>query len=159
MSDPVESPKFTIWIDADGAPKAVKEIVLRASERRKLKVVFVANRWLQLPRSPFVRMVQVGAGMDVADDYIAENCVVDDLVVTSDVPLAAAVVEKGGVVLDPRGGVLTADNVRQRLAMRDFKEELRASGVNTGGPPPFGKVERQRFANGLDKWLTARARR
>jgi uncharacterized protein len=159
MSDPAEPAIFTIWIDADGAPKAVKEIVLRASERRKLNAVFVANRWLQLPRSPFVRMVQVGAGMDVADDYIAEHCIPDDLVITSDVPLAASVVEKGGVVLDPRGGVLTADNVRQRLAMRDFKEELRASGVNTGGPPPFGKAERQRFGNGLDRWLTARARR
>ena len=154
-----EMKTFTIWVDADGAPRAVKEIVSRAAERRKIRAVFVANRWLQLPPSRFLQMVQVGAGMDVADDYIVQHCNADDLVITSDVPLAAEAVDKGAVVLEARGGILTADNVRRRLAMRDFNEELRASGIHTGGPPPFGKGERQRFANGLDRWLTARLRR
>jgi uncharacterized protein YaiI (UPF0178 family) len=147
----------TIWVDADAAPRAVKEILVRAAQRRRVEVVLVANRWIPKPKSAFVRTVQVGSGFDVADDYITEHCTEADLVITADIPLAAAVVAKGAVVLQPRGRFLTGENVGERLAVRDFKEELRASGVMTGGPPEFGKGDRQRFANALDRWLTAQA--
>ena len=144
----------TIWIDADAAPRACKDVLFRASQRRKVPLVLVANRWQQTPRSSRIRFVQVGKGFDVADDYIAEHCTAGDLVVTNDIPLAAQVIEKGARVLRPRGEELTEANVRQRLAMRDFKEELRASGVMTGGPPAYGDREKQRFSNALDRWLT-----
>ncbi len=146
----------TLWIDADAAPRAVKEIVFRASERLALTVVLVANSAQAIPRSPCIRQVVVGKGLDVADDYIAEHCVEGDIVVTADIPLAAQVVEKGAVVLKPRGEVLDADNVRQRLAMRDFMDEMRGAGLAGGGPPPFGKQDRARFANALDRVLTQR---
>jgi uncharacterized protein len=149
----------TIWIDADAAPRAVKEIVFRTSERLDLAVVLVANSALALPRSSRIRQVVVGRGFDVADDYIVEHCVEGDLVITADIPLAAQVVEKGAMVLKPRGEELDASNVRQRLAMRDFMEEMRASGLAGGGPPPFGKQDRARFANALDRMLTARLKR
>ena len=143
-----------IWVDADGAPQAIKELVLRASERRRVEVVLVANRWIPKPKSRLVRTIQVGAGLDVADDYIAANCKPGDLVVTSDIPLAADVVDRGAEVLEFRGEMLTTENIRQRLSMRDFMDDLRANGVTTGGPAPLGPVDKQRFANALDRWLT-----
>ena len=144
----------TIWIDGDAAPKACKEIVYKASRRTKRRVVLVANRAQVVPRMPTVRFVQVGGGMDVADDYIAEHCQPGDLVLTADIPLAARVIEAGGTVLRFRGEPLTEANVRQRLNMRDFMDELRGEGVMTGGPPPYGPKEKQRFANALDRWLS-----
>lgn len=144
-----------IWIDADGAPGALREIVFKASLRLQVPVVLVANSWQQTPPSRLVTAVQVGGGMDEADDYIALHCEPGDIVITSDIPLAAQVVEKGGVVLQHRGEVLDAQNVRQRLAMRDFMEELRAGGVMGGGPPPYDARARQAFANGLDRLLAA----
>ena len=146
----------TLWIDADAAPRAVKEIVFRTSERLALSVVLVANSAQVTPRSQRIRQVVVGKGLDVADDYIAEHCVEGDIVVTADIPLAAQVVEKGALVLKPRGELLDADNVRQRLAIRDFMDEMRAAGLAGGGPPPFGKQDRARFANALDRLLTQR---
>ncbi len=148
-----------VWIDGDGAPKAIKEVVFKASMRRKVRVTLVANRWQQLPKSPLIAQVVVSAGMDVADDYIVAHSEPGDLVITQDVPLAAEVVEKGGDVLQPRGGMLTAENVRQRLSTRDFMAEMRAGGLTGGGPPPFGAKEKQQFANHLDRWLTMALRR
>ena len=144
----------TIWIDGDAAPKACKEIVYKASRRTKKPVIIVANRGQVIPKMPTVRFVQVGSGADVADDYIADHCQPGDLVLTADIPLAARVIEAGGTVLRFRGEPLTEANVRQRLNMRDFMDELRGEGVLTGGPPPYGTKEKQRFANALDRWLS-----
>lgn len=151
-------PAFTIWIDADGAPGATKEIVFKASGRLKLPVVVVANRWQQTPRTPRIRMVQVEHGLDVADEYIVQHLQTGDVVISSDVPLAAEAVAKGAVVIDFRGELLDESNVRQRLNTRDFMEELRASGVMGGGPPPYDAKARQSFANALDRLLTKKVR-
>ena len=143
----------TIWIDGDGVPKAVKEIVFKASVRTRIAVVLVANSYQQVPKASCIRAIQVGGGLDVADDYIAEHCQPGDLVITSDIPLAARVIEAGGTVIQFRGEPLTETNVRQRLAMRDFMDELRGGGIMTGGPPAYGPKDKQRFANALDGWL------
>lgn len=147
---------LTIWIDADAAPRACKEVLYRASDRRKLPLVLVANRWQQVPASSRITFVQVGKGFDVADDYIVDHCSAGDLVITNDIPLAAQVIEKGASVLRPRGEELTADNVRHQLSMRDFMDEMRGNGVMTGGPPAYGPKDKQSFANALDRWLARR---
>lgn len=143
-----------IWVDADACPRAIKEILYRAAERREIPLVLVANRGLQVPRSPLIKMVQVGSGFDVADHHIAEHVSPGDLVVTADVPLAAAIVEKGGHVLGPRGEEFTEENVQERLAMRDLMQQLRDTGTDTGGPAALSSADRQAFANGLDRLLT-----
>jgi uncharacterized protein len=145
-----------IWIDADACPRAIKEIVFRASERTGVPVTLVANRFTQAPASPLVTLVQVLQGADVADDEIALRCGAGDLVVTADIPLAARIVEKGAVALDPRGRRYDAGNVRQALAMRDFMDSMRGSGAETGGPSAFGAREREAFANELDRFLTSK---
>ncbi|MFT4625904.1 MAG: hypothetical protein ACI8PZ_004575 [Myxococcota bacterium] len=147
----------TIWVDADAAPRDCKDVLYRAAERRRVQTVFVANQWQQLPRSPFLSFVRVGSGFDVADDHIAAECADGDLVVTADIPLAAEVVDKGAEVLHPRGEMLDPSNIKQRLTMRNHLEELRGAGVTTGGPPPYGPKDKQRFANALDRWLTRHA--
>ncbi len=143
----------TIWIDGDGAPKACKEMLFKASGRTGIAVVLVANRAQRVPVTQSVRFVQVSGGLDVADDYIAENCQPGDLVITEDIPLAARIVEAEGTVIRFRGELLTEDNVDQRLAKRNFLDELRGGGVMTGGPPPYGPKDKQRFAGALDRWL------
>jgi uncharacterized protein YaiI (UPF0178 family) len=148
----------TIWIDGDGAPKSCKETVFKASGRTGVSVVLVANRAQAVPRIPSVQLVQVGSGLDVADDHIADHCQPGDLVITSDIPLAARVIEAGGTVIQFRGEPLTEANTRQRLAMRDFMDELRGSGVMTGGPAGYGPKDKQRFANALDRWLSKAVR-
>ena len=148
-----------IWVDADGCPRAVKEIVFRASQRRQVPAVLVANRPLATPPSKWITSIVVKAGLDVADDWIAEHVAPEDIVITADIPLAARVVEKGATGINPRGEVYTEDNVRSRLSVRDFMHELRESGIETGGAPPFGPKDKQRFANSLDRSLTARRRR
>jgi len=148
-------PTPTIWLDADAAPRAVKEVCFQVSERRELEVVVVANQRQAIPSFPRVRQVTVGSAFDAADDHIAEQCGAGDLVVTADVPLAARVVAKGAVVLDHRGRVLDENNVQDSLAMRDLAHDLRAEGLVTGGPAPFGKGDRQAFVNALDRTLTA----
>ncbi len=149
-----------IWIDADAAPRPVKDIVYRASARTHVAVVVVANSFQRTPKSAYVSFVQVGKGFDVADEYIADGVESGDLVVTSDIPLAAAVVDKGAHVLEFRGEELSADNVRQRLSVRDFLDEMRGAGVEVGGgPPPFHNRDKERFANALDRWLTRALRR
>ena len=145
---------MTIWIDADATPRAVKKIIVRASLKRDVDVVLVANRWMRKPRSHRVSTVTVSAGQDVADDYIAEHCEAGDLVITADIPLAARVVERDAEVITPYGRELDEENVREALSIRDFNEELRDAGVMTGGPPPFGRTQKRDFANALDRWIT-----
>lgn len=147
----------TLWIDGDAAPRACKEIIYKAATRTSTQVVIVANRYQVVPRLNVIRFQQVGSGMDVADDYIAEHCQPGDLVITTDIPLAARVIDAGGEVIQFRGEMLTEENVRERLAVRDFMDELRSSGVMTGGPAQYGQKDKQRFANALDRWL-ARAK-
>ncbi len=147
-----------IWVDADAAPRALKDMLFRAAMRTKLEVVLVANQHMHTPKSNYVRLEVVGRGFDVADEFIAEQVRAGDLVVTQDVPLAAAVVDKGATCIDVRGKVIDASNARMRLAMRDFREEARLSGEMVGGPSAFSNKDKQRFAGELDRWL-ARATR
>lgn len=145
-----------IYIDADASPRPVKDIVFRAAERTSVEVVVVANKAMFVPRSPLIRMVQVSGGPDVADDYIVEHALEGDIAITADVPLAARLVEKRVVVIDPRGQVLDEDNVGERLSVRDFMTEARDYGITTGGPQAFGPKDKQRFANALDRELSRR---
>ncbi|UFS72836.1 YaiI/YqxD family protein [Geomonas sp. RF6] len=147
-----------IWIDADACPRVIKEIIFRASERLKLPVQLVANKSLAKHHTTLIQSTVVADGFDVADDYIAENAAADDLVITADIPLAARVVAKGGVALDPRGELYTEENVGERLAMRDLMAELRGNGLVTGGPSQFSLTDRQRFASALDRLLTQMTR-
>ena len=142
-----------IWVDADACPAVIRDILFRAADRARMRVTLVANQPVRRAVSPYIHFVQVPAGLNVADARIVELMQADDLVITADVPLAALVIEKGGVALDPRGTLYTSENVRERLSVRNFLDELRGSGVNTGGPPSLGQRERQLFANQLDRWL------
>lgn len=142
-----------IWVDADACPNAIKDILFRAAERLKVPLTLVANTPLRIPPSKFIKTLEVAAGLDVADNEIVQQIKEGDLVVTADIPLAANVVEKGGHALDPRGELYTEENVRERLSMRNFMDELRNSGVETGGPVSFNHKNRQAFANQLDRFL------
>lgn len=143
-----------IWIDADACPRVVKEIIFRASERLGVPVCLVANQGLAKHHSHLVTSVVVSAGFDAADDYIASQAMATDLVVTADIPLAARIVAKGAVALDPRGELYTEENVGERLSLRDLMQELRGAGLVQGGPAQFGMADRQRFASSLDRLLT-----
>ena len=143
-----------IWIDADACPNVIKEILFRAAERVQVPLVLVANQTVQVPRSRWIRTVRVAPGFDVADHYIAERVQPGDLVVTADIPLAATVVEKRGEALNPRGERYTTENIRERLAMRNFMEELRGAGVQTGGPAALDQADRKAFADALDRLLS-----
>jgi len=145
-----------IWVDADACPAVVKDMLYRAADRVKVHVVLVANRALRTPPSPYIRSVQVGQGFDVADRHIAEAVAPGDLVVTADIPLAAAVVERDAFALDPRGAFYSRENVRELLDLRNFMETMRSSGLVTGGPPAYGHADRQAFANRLDRFLAQR---
>lgn len=147
-----------IWVDADACPAVIKEILYRAAQRLGIPLTLVANQPLQTPPSPWIRTVRVGRGFDVADTHIAVNLKPGDLVITADIPLAAEVIEKGGEAINPRGERYTKENIRERLAIRDFMEELRSSGTPTGGPPPLTQADRQAFANALDRLLARRPR-
>lgn len=147
-----------IWVDADACPGPVRDIVVRAANRAQVQAVFVANQWIRLPTSPWLRAMQVAQGPDEADNAIASQLAAGDLVVTQDIPLAARAIEAGAAAMDPRGEVHTPDTIAQRLSMRNFMDELRGAGVQTGGPPAFHARDRQAFAAGLDRWL-ARLRR
>jgi len=148
-----------IWVDADACPVVIREILFRAAERTGVRMTLVANKPVRIPTAQTnLRFLQVPPGFDAADKRIVELMQRDDLVVTADVPLAAAAIEKGGVALNPRGELYTKENVRERLSVRNFLDELRGSGVNTGGPPALSQRERQLFANQLDTWLAKRGR-
>lgn len=147
-----------IWIDADACPAVVKDIVFRAAERLEIPTILVANRMLRTPPSRFIRAVQVPSGFDVADAHIVSQVEAGDLVITADIPLASAVLERQAHALNPRGEMYTAANIAERLSMRNFLEELRGAGVQTGGPPAFSQADRQAFGAALDRFL-ARATR
>ena len=148
-----------IWVDADSAPRDAKEIVYRTAKRLAIDAVFVANRRLALPSdNPRLSSIIVDGGADVADRHIADNADRDDVVITHDIPLAAILVEKGIVVIDPRGDVFDAENVRERLSVRDFLEAARAAGIETGGSAPYGPRDKHAFAAALDRALTMKRR-
>lgn len=147
-----------IWVDADACPRPIKEILFRAAERTGVALTLVANHPMAIPRRPNVRLLQVQGGFDVADQEIMGRVKAGDLVVTADIPLAADVIARGGHALNPRGEMYSANTIRSVLNMRDFMDTMRASGVQTGGPPPLGPADRQAFANQLDGWLARRKR-
>lgn len=151
---------MTLWIDADAAPQPVKEVCFRASERLALPTVLVANMRMPLPPGyDHVSAVRVDGGPDVADRYIAEHAVAGDVAVTADIPLAALLVPKGVVVLDPRGDEYTVESIGERLSVRNFMDKLRSTGVETGGHAAYGAREKQAFANALDRALTRALRK
>lgn len=147
----------SIWVDADACPGVIKEILFRAAKRTGVDVTLIANQALQVPRIPSVRAVQVSAGFDVADAEIVKRIIAGDLVVTADIPLAADVIAKGAEALNPRGERYSPDTIRGVLAMRDFMDTMRSSGVVGGGPPPLTQANRNAFAAQLDTWLAKRA--
>lgn len=142
-----------IWVDGDACPAVVKDILFRAAERTQTTLTLVANKLLRVPPSPYIRALQVARGFDVADAHIIEQIQPGDLVISADIPLVSQVIDKGGVALNPRGTFYTADNVKEHLALRNFMDEMRSSGMEGGGPPPFGQADRQAFANQLDRFL------
>lgn len=145
-----------IWVDADACPVVIKDILYRAAQRTGLMLVLVANQPLRVPSSPHIRAIQVPKGFDVADHHIASRVQAGDLVITADIPLAAAVVDKGAHALNPRGELYGAENIRELLDMRNFMDTLRSSGIETGGPAAFSHADRQAFANRLDRFLASR---
>ena len=147
-----------IWVDADACPVVIKEILFRAAERTGVQLTLVANQPVHIPRSRFIKMLQVPSGFDVADNEIVKRLGVGDLVITSDIPLAAEVIAKDGHALSPRGERYSTENIGARLNMRDFLDTMRASGIDTGGPPALSQSDRQSFANHLDKILTTYAK-
>ncbi len=142
-----------IWVDADACPAVIKEILFRAAKRTKIPVTLVANHPQPIPRSAFISFIQVSSGADVADTEIVKQLKKGDLVITADIPLASRVVDKKGHALNPRGELYTTENMRERLSMRDFMHSLRSDGIDTGGPKPLHKNDRQNFANQLDRFL------
>lgn len=149
---------MTIWVDADATPVAVKEILFRAADRTKTETIFVANQFVNVPPSPFIKRMQVSSGFDVADDYIVQQCQPNDLVITADIPLASEVIDKKAIALNPRGELYTPENIRQRLNIRDFMDTMRASGVQSGGQAKYSEKDKQQFANSLDKYLAKHAK-
>lgn len=143
-----------IWVDADSCPVVIKEILFKAAQRTGVIMTLVANHSMRIPQSPCIKFLRVGAGSDVADQEIVNRLGDGDLVITGDIPLAAAVIDKGGHALNPRGEFYSTENISARLSMRDFMDDLRANGIDTGGPPPPNQRDRQSFANNLDKLLT-----
>lgn len=146
--------KMKIWVDADACPAVIKDIVYKAAVRTRLQLILVANSTFRIPKSPFITLLRVPAGPDEADNEIVKMIETGDLVITADIPLAARVVEKGGLALNPRGEIYSEENIAERLSTRDFLDTLRSNGVETGGPSSLDKRDRQAFANSLDRILT-----
>ena len=146
-----------VWVDADACPATIKEILYRAAERLEIPLTLVANRPLRTPPSRFIRTVQVLPGMDVADKEIVQRVNVGDLVITADIPLAAEVIARGALALDPRGELYSPENIGEKLQMRNFMDQLRGSGVQTGGPAALDQADRKRFADRLDRLLRPKA--
>ena len=145
---------MNIWIDADACPVVIKDILFKAADRRKIITTLVANQSMKTPPSRYIKSIRVSSGFDVADDEIVKRMEAGDLVITSDIPLASDVIDKGGLALSPRGELFTTENIKSRLNIRDFMDTMRASGINTGGPPPISQADRQAFANHLDRLIT-----
>ncbi|NEQ30423.1 MAG: YaiI/YqxD family protein [Leptolyngbya sp. SIO4C5] len=142
-----------IWVDADACPNVIKEILFRAAKRVQVLTTLVANQPLQVPASAYIETVLVGAGFNRADSYIVAQLEPGDLVITADIPLAAEAIAQGAYALSPRGVLFDQGNIRERLSLRNFMEDLRSSGVETGGPPAFSQRDREAFANQLDRFL------
>ncbi|BCE03153.1 YaiI/YqxD family protein [Marinicellulosiphila megalodicopiae] len=145
---------MALWIDADACPNQVKEIMYKAANRKQLQLTLVANQYINIPKSHFIKMTQVESGFDVADDFIVEHVQPNDLVITSDIPLADELITKGAKVLTSRGEAFTEQNIKQKLNMRDFMETMRSSGIQSGGPAPLNAQDIQQFANALDRYLS-----
>ena len=145
-----------LWVDADACPAVIKDILFRVADRLELPLTLVANRLLRVPPSPYIRALQVPMGFDVADAHLVERVAEGDLVITADIPLAAALIEKGAFALSPRGEFYSAENIRERLGMRDFMENLRGAGVDIAGPAALAQGDRQAFARQLDSFLARR---
>ena len=143
-----------IWVDADACPAVIKEILFRAAERKKIETTLLANHYMQIPRSSYIKFQKVSAGFDVADNEIVKRLNANDLVITGDIPLASEVIEQGAIALNPRGELYTTENIKERLNIRDFMETMRSSGINSSGPAPLNHKDRQNFANNLDKLLS-----
>ena len=142
-----------IWVDADACPVVIKDILFKAAERTKVQLTLVANQQIHVPPSRFIKSIQVASGFDVADDEIVERVSAGDLVITSDIPLASDVIDKGALALSPRGEMYTRENIKARLNIRDFMDTMRGSGIDTGGPPAFNQNDRKAFADHLDRQL------
>jgi len=142
-----------IWVDADACPVVIKDILFRAADRKQIQVTLVANQYIKIPPSRFINQIQVSSGFDVADDEIVKRMQANDLVITGDIPLAAEVIEKEGIALNPRGELYTTENIKQRLNIRDFMDTMRSSGIHTAGQAPLSQTDRQNFANNLDRIL------
>ena len=147
-----------IWVDADACPVGIKEILYKAAERTKLKLILVANKNMRIPRSKYIEFQLVSHGLDIADNEISTKVEPGDIVITGDIPLAARIVEKNAIGINPRGEIYTADNIGERLSTRDFMDSLRSSGVETGGPSALTNKEKQLFANSLDQIITQLAK-
>ncbi|MGH8492315.1 MAG: YaiI/YqxD family protein [Moraxellaceae bacterium] len=145
--------RLQLWVDADACPNVIKDILFKAAEKRRIVCTLVANQFIPVPKVDWLKSIQVPAGFDVADDRIVELIQPGDIAITADIPLAAKVVEKGAFALNPRGTFYTTENIKQRLTMRNFMEELRSSGVQVGGPATFSQQDRMAFANALDRFL------
>ena len=142
-----------IWVDADACPALVRDMLFKASRRTGVALTMVANQPVRVPADPQISALQVSSGFDVADDAIVERAEPGDLVITADIPLAAEVIEKGALALNPRGELYTTETIRSRLNMRDFMDTMRSSGIQSGGPAAYGQREKQAFANQLDRLL------
>ena len=144
-----------IWLDNDGCPQIVRDIVFRAAQRRQVPVAVVANRYMHIPAGGLIQMIPVSGAFDAADNYIADHAMPGDLVITADIPLASRIVQKGCLGLNPRGEVYTEANIQERLALRNLMQELRSGGEIQGGPPPLGDLDKKRFADSFDRVLTS----
>lgn len=142
-----------IWVDADACPNVIKEILFKAAQRTGIEMTLVANQYIRVPPAKNITSLQVSSGFDVADDEIVKRVESGDLVITQDIPLAAEIIDKHAMALSPRGEMFSTENIRSRLNIRDFMDTMRASGVQTGGPPPLNQTDRQNFANHLDRLL------
>ena len=147
---------FTLWVDADACPNLIKTVLFRAAQKRQLNTLLVANQFISTPPSKYIRTIRVSGGFDVADDYIVQHMQGGDLVITGDIPLAAQVIQKQGFALNPRGEMYTKNNIGEKLAMRDFMEEMRNSGLVSGGAAAMAAKDVQSFANALDRFLAGK---
>ncbi len=145
---------MNIWVDADACPVVIKNILFKVADRVKVELVLVANQVIKMPRSKYIKMLQVSAGFDEADNEIVKRAMEGDIVITADIPLAAEVIDKGCFALNPRGELYSEDTIKEKLNMRDFMDTLRSGGIETGGPKPLNQKNRNEFANQLDKLLT-----
>lgn len=154
----MESEAPVIWVDADACPVAIREMLVKAGQKRGIKVTFVANHPIPIPKYPTLSFIQVQSGFDIADNFIVQQVKSGDLVVTQDIPLADEVISKGAIALGPRGQKYTKENIKSRLNMRDFMETMRSSGIQSGGPAPLNSQDKQTFGNELDRWIAKQKR-